>query len=122
MEAPLRRLAEGYPEFSFNGFPSVPGLLNRIESALPNQSPTPAPPGSRLWGVSYILFRTVTKYVLLVECAVCVLDYDGKYRRKLTCMLQYTTVKISAWTRLYCLDVRMLYFDSTAMDTDYPAT
>ncbi|KAI1417697.1 hypothetical protein F5Y13DRAFT_151632 [Hypoxylon sp. FL1857] len=53
MEAPLRWLAEGYHRIH-NGFPSVPGLLYRLESTLPNQSPTPALPGSWLWGVSYI--------------------------------------------------------------------
>ncbi|KAI1769094.1 hypothetical protein GGR53DRAFT_475778 [Hypoxylon sp. FL1150] len=53
MEAPLRRLAEGYHFFPY-GFPSVPGLLYRLGNALPNQPPTPALPGSRLWGVSYI--------------------------------------------------------------------
>ncbi|KAI0382985.1 hypothetical protein F5Y04DRAFT_251581 [Hypomontagnella monticulosa] len=53
MEAPLRWLAEGY-HLIHHGFPSVPGLLHRLENTIPNQPPTPAPPGSRLWCVSYI--------------------------------------------------------------------
>ncbi|OTA66530.1 hypothetical protein K449DRAFT_430844 [Hypoxylon sp. EC38] len=43
MEAPLRWLAEGYQLIHY-GFPSVPGLLYRFESALPNQPLTPALP------------------------------------------------------------------------------
>lgn len=58
MEAPLRRLAEGYSVnfLSYDGFPSVPGLLHRNFSSapFPIQPPTPALPGSRLWGVSHI--------------------------------------------------------------------
>ncbi|KAI1645358.1 uncharacterized protein F4817DRAFT_343775 [Daldinia loculata] len=58
MEAPLRWLAEGYHLILY-GFPSVPGLLYQFENALPNQPPTPALPGSRLWGVSYISCRDI---------------------------------------------------------------
>ncbi|KAI0013884.1 hypothetical protein F4779DRAFT_561750 [Xylariaceae sp. FL0662B] len=76
MEAPLRRLAEGYPvSFQWVSFRSRPPLSNFSESALPNQPPTPAPPGSRLWGVSYMLFKYVMNYVHLVDCATRISDY-----------------------------------------------
>ncbi|KAI0480075.1 hypothetical protein GGR56DRAFT_624400 [Xylariaceae sp. FL0804] len=55
MEAPLRWLAEGYLLFhSWISFRSRPPSSNTRKVPFPIQPPTPAPPGSRLWGTSYI--------------------------------------------------------------------
>ncbi|OTB20408.1 hypothetical protein K445DRAFT_312866 [Daldinia sp. EC12] len=55
------------------GFLPFPASSINLESTLPNQPPTPAPPGSRLWGVRYIFSRDVHVSLCSIIC-FCALD------------------------------------------------